>query len=73
MGVGGVYGGVYGGGGVTVAWGVTALEAAEAGPVPMAFVAVTVKVYDVPLVNPVIVMGLDEPVAVRPPGDEVTV
>ena len=33
--------------------GVTALEDAEAGPVPMALVAVTVKWYVVPLVRPV--------------------
>ena len=34
--------------------GVTLFEAAEAGPVPIALVAVTVKVYAVPLVSPVI-------------------
>ena len=32
--------------------GVTALDGAEAGPVPAAFVAVTVNVYDVPLTRP---------------------
>ena len=32
--------------------GVTALDAAEAGPVPTALVAATVKVYAVPFVNP---------------------
>jgi hypothetical protein len=36
----------------------------EAFPVPTAFVAVTVKVYVVPLVSPVIVIGDDPPVAV---------
>ena len=40
-------------GGVTMgAVGVTAAEAAEAGPVPTALVAVTVNLYGVPLVNP---------------------
>jgi len=39
----------------------------------MAFVAVTVKVYAVPFVSPVTVTGLAEPVAVIPPGLEVTV
>jgi hypothetical protein len=53
--------------------GVTLLEAALAGPVPVALVAVTVKVYAVPVVNPVTVIGDDEPVAVIPPGLEVTV
>ena len=33
--------------------GVTAVEAAEAVPVPIALVAVTVKVYEVPFVRPV--------------------
>jgi len=32
--------------------GTTAAEAADAAPVPLAFVAVTVNVYDVPLVRP---------------------
>src|SRR5690349_21387307 len=36
--------------------GVTAVDAAEAGLVPTALVAVTVKVYAVPLVSPVIVV-----------------
>jgi hypothetical protein len=35
--------------------GVKEFEAALAGPVPLAFVAVTVKVYAVPLVSPVTV------------------
>ena len=52
--------------------GVTLLDAAEAALVPMALVAVTVKVYAVPLVKPVTVNGLAAPVAVNPPGDEVT-
>ena len=53
--------------------GVTEFDAADAAPVPALFVAVTVKVYAVPLVNPVTVMGLDVPVPVNPPGLEVTV
>jgi hypothetical protein len=51
----------------------TELEAALAGPVPLALDAVTVKVYAVPKVSPVTVIGEDEPVAVIPPGFEVTV
>ncbi len=54
--------------------GVTAVDAAETWLVPPAFVAVTVKVYEVPSVSPATVT---EPatmlVAVRPPGDAVTV
>jgi hypothetical protein len=38
-----------------VADGVTAFEAWDAGPVPAAFVAATVKVYVVPLVRPLTV------------------
>ena len=53
--------------------GVTLFEAAEAGPVPIALVALTVKVYTVPFVSPVTVMGLDAPVAVTLPGLDVTV
>jgi hypothetical protein len=41
---------------VGIADGVTALDATEAGPVPTPFVAVTVKVYVVPFVSPVIVV-----------------
>ena len=52
---------------------VTADDALEAAPVPTELVAVTVKVYAVPLVNPVTVIGEDVPVAVMPPGEEVTV
>jgi hypothetical protein len=40
--------------------------------VPLAFVAVTVNVYAVPLLNPLTVIG-DAPVPVNPPGDEVAV
>ena len=53
--------------------GVTAFEAADAAPVPAELVAVTVKVYDVPFVRPVTVIGLALPVAVLPPGFEVAV
>ena len=56
-----------------MAAGVTADEALEAAPVPMALVAVTVKVYAVPLASPVTVIGDEAPVAVSPPGEEVTV
>ena len=42
--------------GAVGAVGVTAFDAAEAGPVPTALVAVTVKVYAVPLVSPVTVV-----------------
>jgi len=58
---------------VVAAVGVTELEAADAGLVPIAFVAVTVKVYAVPLVKPVTVIGLVVPVAVKLPGFDVTV
>jgi hypothetical protein len=47
--------------------------AADAGPVPAAFVAVTVNVYAVPLVNPDTVTGLPAPDPITPPGLEVTV
>jgi hypothetical protein len=47
----------------------TALDGADAGPVPAAFVAVTVKVYEVPFVRPVTTIGLDAPLATWPPED----
>ena len=53
--------------------GVTADDAVEAEPVPTLLVAVTVKVYAVPLVNPVTEIGLVAPVPVKPPGLDVTV
>ena len=53
--------------------GVTADDALEAVPVPTILVAVTVKVYAVPLVSPVTVIGAEAPVAVRPSGEDVTV
>jgi hypothetical protein len=52
--------------------GVAALLAALAGPVPVSLVAITVKVYSVPLVKPVTVIGETEPDAVIEPGLEVT-
>jgi hypothetical protein len=58
---------------VCAAFGVTALEAADGALVPVLLVAVTVKVYAVPLVKPVTVIGLPAPVAVTPPGLAVTV
>ena len=53
--------------------GVTELLALDAVLVPTEFVAVTVNVYAVPLVRPVIVIGDEPPVAVKPPVFEVTV
>jgi hypothetical protein len=53
--------------------GVTELEVDDALEVPMPFVAVIVKVYGVPFVSPVTIIGLCDPVAVAPPGDAVTV
>jgi hypothetical protein len=55
--------------------GVTEFDAADAGPLPTELVAVTVKVYAVPLVSPVTValVALPPAVAVWPPGDAVTV
>ena len=52
---------------------VTELEGEDAALVPAALVAVRVKVYAVPLVRPVTTMGEELPVAVIPPGDEMTV
>jgi hypothetical protein len=53
--------------------GVTVFEGADARPVPIEFVAITVKVYAVPFVRPVTVMGDAAPLAAMPPGDEVAV
>ncbi len=53
--------------------GVTEADDAEAVLVPAAFVAVTVTVYAVPLVNPVIVQPVVAVVQVAPPGDAVAV
>jgi len=48
--------------------GVTAFEAADALPVPTPLVAVTVKVYAVPLTSPATVHGEFEHVPTLPPG-----
>jgi hypothetical protein len=53
--------------------GITEFEAAEDTLVPLAFVAVTVKVYVVPFTRPVTVIGEPPPVAVKPPMLDVTV
>ena len=53
-----------------VVMGSDALDALDVPPLP---VAVTVKVYAVPLDSPVTVMGEAEPVAVNDPGELVTV
>ena len=53
--------------------GIAGADGAEALPVPALLVAVTVKVYGVPLVRPVTVQPVEAVVQVRPPGDEVTV
>lgn len=53
--------------------GVTGFDQADAGPVPTLFTAATLNEYDVPFVSPVTVIGLAVPVAVMPPGREVTV
>jgi hypothetical protein len=48
-------------------------DAEDGGESPTLFVATTVYVYDTPFVRPVIVIGDDDPVAVNPPGLDVTV
>jgi len=55
------------------ATGVTELLAALGAPGPLALLALTVKVYAVPFVNPETVIGDDAPVPVKPPGLDVTV
>ena len=52
--------------------GIIALEGKDALLVPIAFVATTVNVYDVPFVSPVTMIGDTLPVAVIPPGFDVT-
>ena len=52
--------------------GTTALDGADGGPVPAAFVAVTVKVYDTPGVSPFTTVEVLLVVAVMPPGELVT-
>jgi hypothetical protein len=55
--------------------GITEFDGADAGLVPLGFVAVTVNVYAVPLFSPLTVAAVVEPltVAVCPPGLAVTV
>jgi hypothetical protein len=53
--------------------GITPVAGADAGPVPAEFVAATLNEYKVPFVRPPTVIGLEEPVAVCPPGDALTV
>jgi hypothetical protein len=53
--------------------GVTEFDAVEDELVPAAFVAVTVNVYVVPLLKPVIVIGDAPPVAMKLPMFDVTV
>ena len=60
-------------GALGVVAGTTELLTLEAVLVPTALVAVTVNVYVVPLLSPVIVIGEDPPVAVNPPVFEETV
>jgi hypothetical protein len=48
-------------------------DAADAAPVPVELLPVTVKVYVVPVVKPVTVNGEEAPVAVNAPGLDVTV
>ena len=58
---------------VDPALGVTAVEASDANEIPCALVAVTVKVYAVPLVSPVTMACVpSDVVAVLPPGLAVT-
>src|SRR5262245_44551159 len=53
--------------------GTNAFDAADAGPVPTALVAVTLHVYVLPLVSPEITIGLEapEPLRATPPFDDV--
>jgi hypothetical protein len=53
--------------------GVAGADAEEAMLVPAELVAVTVKVYEVPLDRPVTVQLVEPVEQVNPPGDEVTV
>jgi hypothetical protein len=53
--------------------GVTLLDAALHGPKPMTFCALTLKVYAVPVVSPLMVMGDDAAVPVMQPGVDVAV
>jgi hypothetical protein len=52
--------------------GVIELEGEDAGEGPTELRARTVNVYGVPFVNPLMIIGDDEPTAVIPPGFEIT-
>ena len=47
--------------------GTTALDGVDAGPAPVRLEAVTVKVYESPLVSPATTSGLVPPVTLCPP------
>src|SRR5688572_27933708 len=51
--------------------GIEGAEAVDAAPVPAELVAARVQVYGVPLVSPATTSGLEAPVAVTPPGEQV--
>ena len=53
--------------------GVTLFDTSDEALAPALLNAFTVKVYAMPLVRPVIVIGLEVPIAVSPPGLEITV
>jgi hypothetical protein len=53
--------------------GVAEAEEIENGDVPIPLMAATVKVYEPPFVNPVIVAGEDETVKVSPVGETFTI
>lgn len=67
-------GGLSAGAGMAIAraCGLTLLETADAGPVPIELVAVTVNVYTLPFVNPVTIQGELIQSVVIPPGELVT-
>jgi hypothetical protein len=56
-----------------VCTGVKLAEAQDKGPVPAPFVARTLNVYAVPVVNPLTVTGEEAPVPVIQPGEEIAV
>jgi hypothetical protein len=59
--------------GIADAVGITRFEVLEGAPVPAAFVARIVQVYDVPLGSRLTVIGLDAPVGLKLPGLQVAV
>ena len=52
--------------------GETAVDGEDDADDPVEFTAITVNLYAVPLVNPVTIIGLDVPVTMIAPGDDVT-